>query len=121
MQPHLQCTSSDMYTTSTRMEFSSSTEGTAFNPPPFLQPTGPSTILESSASPLDFLLLLFDGDVLIVEQTNSYATQNPPSVRYRWHDTGERLSSLARCIPAASCPFSPFSVVAEGEDRALDG
>lgn len=33
-------------------------EQTAFDPPPFSEPVGPTTILSSTASPLDFFLLL---------------------------------------------------------------
>ena len=46
--------------------------GIAFDPSPFIARTGPSIILESSATPLDFFLLLFDDQVfqLIVDETN---------------------------------------------------
>ena len=41
------------------------------------------------ATPLDFLLLLFDEDIfqVIVDETNRYALQNPPGKRYKWYNT----------------------------------
>ena len=60
-----------------------------FNPPPFTSPVGPLTVLNSTATPLDFFMLLFDDDILqlLVDQTNLYASQNPPGARYKWYDT----------------------------------
>ena len=61
---------------------------TAFDPQPFNNPVGPTTVLDSDSTPLDFFTLVFDGIFeLLVEQTNLYATQNPPSSRYKWHPT----------------------------------
>lgn len=61
----------------------------AFNPQPFVQNSGPLSSLSSTASPLDFFKLLFDNNVLslIVQETNQYASQNPPGTRYCWFDT----------------------------------
>ena len=62
----------------------------AFDPSPFIAQTGPSIILQSSATPLDFFLLQFDDHQvfqLIVDETNCYATQNPLSNWYPWVDT----------------------------------
>ena len=38
---------------------------------------------------LIFFSLFFDSDLIdhIVDQTNLYATQNPPSSQYKWHPT----------------------------------
>ena len=60
-----------------------------FKPPQFTTPVGPCTLLNSTATPLDFFMLLFDQDIiqLLVDQTNLYASQNPPGARYKWHDT----------------------------------
>lgn len=67
---------------------STSSTAVAFSPLPFTAETGPRTILDSDATPLDFFMLLFD-DIfkLIVDQTNLYASQYPPSDRYPWVDT----------------------------------
>ena len=41
------------------------------------------------ATEMDFFDVTFGNDIMeiMVEQTNLYAQQNPPSTRYRWHDT----------------------------------
>lgn len=56
--------------------------------------TGPTTLLGSNATPLDFFILIFDDDMLqlIVDQINLYAAQNPPSGRYPWVDTSVPIS-----------------------------
>ena len=66
-----------------------STTATPFSAPPFTVAGGPSTILHSDATPLDFFMLVFDDDIfqLLVDQTNLYASQHPPSDRYPWEDT----------------------------------
>ena len=67
----------------------SASSATPFDPPPFSYPVGPVSLLESDATPFDFFSLFFDDDIMdhIVEQTNLYATQNPPSARYKWYPT----------------------------------
>ena len=64
------------------------TTATPFDPLPFSHPIGPISLLESVATPFDFSLF-FDNDILdhIVDQTNLYTTQKPPSARYKWHPT----------------------------------
>lgn len=55
----------------------------------FSEPVGPRNILPGVATPVDFFGQVFDEDLLrhIVDQTNLYARQNPPSSsRYRWFD-----------------------------------
>ena len=70
---------------------SSSNRSTAapFSVPHFNVVGGPSTILHSDATPLDFFMLVFDDDIfqLLVDQTNLYASQHPPSDHYTWEDT----------------------------------
>ena len=58
-------------------------------PIPFAQPVGPTELLDSDSTPLDFFLQIFGKDTFdhIAEQTNLYAFQNPPSARYNWTDT----------------------------------
>lgn len=56
---------------------------------PFRQPVGPTHILPSTATPKDFFGQVFTDDLLrhIVDQTNLYVRQNPPSSsRYKWFD-----------------------------------
>ena len=50
---------------------------------------GPAKALPSTATPLDYFMLLFDEDCfqLVVDQTNLYASQNPPGGRYKWYNT----------------------------------
>ena len=57
---------------------------------PFRQHFGPTHVLPSTAKPIDFFGQVFDDDLFrhIVDQTNLYALQNPPSSsHYRWFDT----------------------------------
>ena len=58
-------------------------------PIPFAQHVGPTELLDSDSTPLDFFLQIFGKDTFdhIAEQTNLYAFQNPPSARYNWTDT----------------------------------
>ena len=67
----------------------STSSATPFDPPPFSCPVGPVSLLESDATPFDFFSLFFDNDITdhIVDQTKLYATQNPPSARYKWCPT----------------------------------
>ena len=60
-----------------------------FNPPPFSHRIGPAKALDSTATPLEYFMLLFDDDCfqLVADQTNLYASQNPPGGRYKWYDT----------------------------------
>ena len=55
----------------------------------FSEPVGPAIEMESTATALNFFNITFGNDImeLIVEQTNLYAEQNPPSARYKWYDT----------------------------------
>ena len=66
----------------------STSSATPFAHPPFscTCPVGPVSLLESDATPFDFFSLFFDNDITdhIVDQTNLYARQNPPSARYKW-------------------------------------
>ena len=50
---------------------------------------GPATEMDSSATAMDFFDVTFGNDIMemMVEQTNLYAQQNPPSTRNRWYDT----------------------------------
>ena len=59
------------------------------DPPSFLHRVGPAKALPSTATPLDYFMLLFDEDCfqLVVGQTNLYASQNPPGERYKWYNT----------------------------------
>jgi hypothetical protein len=45
--------------------------------------------MDSSATAMDFFDITFGNDIMemMVEQTNLYTQQNPPSARYRWYDT----------------------------------
>ena len=57
---------------------------------PFRQHFGPTHVLPSTTKAIDFFGQVFDDDLFrhIVDQTNLYALQNPPSSsRYRWFDT----------------------------------
>ena len=58
-------------------------------PHQFSEPAGPATEMDSSATAMDFFDITFGNDIMemMVEQTNLYAQQNPPSARYRWYDT----------------------------------
>ena len=51
-----------------------------FNPPPFSHHIGLAKALDFTATPLEYFMLLFDEDCfqLVVDQTNLYASQNPP-------------------------------------------
>ena len=71
------------------LQSQSSTSGSSFNPLPFVESVGPTSKLDSMATPLDFLLLLFDEDIfqVIVDETNRYALQPPPGKRYKWYNT----------------------------------
>ena len=55
----------------------------------FSEPAGPATEMDSSATAMDFFDITFGNDIMemMMEQTNLYAQQNPPSARYRWYDT----------------------------------
>lgn len=59
-----------------------------FNPPGFPHHVGPVNALHSTATPLEYFMLLFDDDCfqLVADQTNLYASQNPPGIRYKWYD-----------------------------------
>ena len=54
----------------------------------FSEQVGPTSFLAPTATAVDFFMLYFDQTLLdhIVEQTNLYAKQNPPSDRYKWYD-----------------------------------
>ena len=67
-----------------------SATGSAFSDPiPFNEPVGPAIEMDSTSTPLDFFNVTFGNDImeLLVEQTNLYAEQNPPSARYKWYNT----------------------------------
>jgi hypothetical protein len=68
---------------------SCSNSRTPFNHVPFQEPVGPAILLDSTATALDFFNLTFGNDVmdLLVQQTNIYASHNPPHERYKWQDT----------------------------------
>ena len=55
----------------------------------FSEPVGPAIEMESTATAFDFFNITLGNDImeLIVEQTNLYAEQHPPSARYKWYDT----------------------------------
>ena len=51
--------------------------------PPFSYRIGPAKTLDSTATPLEYFMLLFDEDCFqLVDQTNLYASQNSPGGRY---------------------------------------
>ena len=64
------------------------TPGVGCNVHQFTECVGPVQSLPSSATSMDYFNLLFTDNMFdhIVEQTNLYATQNPPSVHYKWED-----------------------------------
>ena len=67
----------------------SATGSTFTEPIPFNEPVGPAIDMDSTSTLLDFFNITFGDDImeLLVEQTNLYAEQNPPSARYKWYNT----------------------------------
>ena len=67
----------------------SQTVAQPFSPSVFSSPVGPANILPSTAHAVDFFGLLFTDEMctMIVDQTNLYARQHPPSGRSQWYDT----------------------------------
>ena len=56
----------------------------------FSEPVGPALPhLPSSATPLDFFMLMVGADFFeyLATETNRYAQQNPPPASYKWQDT----------------------------------
>ena len=60
-----------------------------FSPSVFSSPVGPTNILPSTAHAVDFFGLVFTEGMcaMIVDQTNLYARQHPPSGPSQWYDT----------------------------------
>jgi hypothetical protein len=58
-------------------------------PVAFDHPVGPSVNMASTSTALDFFNETFGNDVMehMVQETNIYASQNPPSERYKWYST----------------------------------
>ena len=78
-------TSTPLATTSHSATF---TTPAAFTPPPFTEPVGPTNLLHSNASPLEFFNVIFGEQTYqyITDQTNLYARQNPPPPSLNWTD-----------------------------------
>jgi hypothetical protein len=60
-------------------------------PIPFTQHIGPTQLLDSDSTPLNFFLQIFGKTTFqhIADQSNLYAAQNPPPFRYKWVDTNK--------------------------------
>ena len=79
--------------------------GSSYSPPgAFAEYIGPTDPLDSDSTPLDFFLRIFGKDTFthLAEQTNLYASQNPPSARYAWEDTSANEMMLLLGIIIAS-------------------
>jgi hypothetical protein len=63
--------------------------GSSTLPVTFDSPVGPAIDMPSTSTALDVFNLTFGNNIMemLVEQTNLYATQNPPSAWYKWYNT----------------------------------
>ena len=55
----------------------------------FNEPVGLAIDIDNTATAIDVSDIIFGNDMmeLLVEQTNLYAAQHPPSARYKWYNT----------------------------------